>query len=300
MNIGSFFRTLSFILNQPLVQDQKLQTIMRFIKWQIIGYFGNEKIVYDWIDKGKFYFSPTQWGISGNIYTGLLEFEDMSFLLHYLKTDDLFVDVGANHGSYSILAGAVIGATVIAYEPIPQTFINLKANVELNEISNQTKCLTQAVGEREKEILFSNQNVSALNHALRDCEQIKNSVLVKMVTLDNSLGKEIPNLMKIDVEGYEYAVLMGGERILKKPELNAIIIEVSKLGERYGFNKSMILSLMRKHGFRPCRYDPYQREIALTDEIDSQLKNTIFIRDRDLINQKVASAPKFKVLGKEI
>lgn len=43
-------------------------------------------------------------GATGNWYCGLQEYEDMSFVLHALRPGDLFVDVGANIGSYSILA----------------------------------------------------------------------------------------------------------------------------------------------------------------------------------------------------
>ena len=73
-------------------------------------------------------------GATGNIYTGLHEFQEMSFLLHMLRHDDLFVDVGANIGSYTVLASAVIGAKSISIEPIPNAFRNLMQNIILNDI----------------------------------------------------------------------------------------------------------------------------------------------------------------------
>jgi hypothetical protein len=42
--------------------------------------------------------------MSGNIYAGLHEFGDMAFVLHFLRAGDLFADVGANIGSYTVLA----------------------------------------------------------------------------------------------------------------------------------------------------------------------------------------------------
>ena len=61
-------------------------------------------------------------GATGNIYTGLHEFEDMMFLLHLLRPGDIFVDAGANIGSYTVLASAVVGAKSISFEPVPPLF----------------------------------------------------------------------------------------------------------------------------------------------------------------------------------
>jgi len=43
-------------------------------------------------------------GASGNWYCGLAEFEDMALVLHALRPGELFVDIGANVGAYSVLA----------------------------------------------------------------------------------------------------------------------------------------------------------------------------------------------------
>ena len=71
-------------------------------------------------------------GATGNIYAGLHEFNDMAFCLHLLRSGDLFVDVGANIGSYTVLASKVAGANSITLEPVPQTFERLKRNVNIN------------------------------------------------------------------------------------------------------------------------------------------------------------------------
>jgi thymidylate synthase len=61
-------------------------------------------------------------GATGNIYAGLHEFEDMAFLLHLLRSEDMFADVGSNIGSYTILASGVVGAKSVAFEPVPSTY----------------------------------------------------------------------------------------------------------------------------------------------------------------------------------
>ncbi len=77
-------------------------------------------------------------GATGNFYTGLHEFEDMSFVLHALRSTDVFVDVGANIGSYTVLAAAVVGAQCIAFEPILETYGHLLQNVNLDGDLNRS------------------------------------------------------------------------------------------------------------------------------------------------------------------
>jgi hypothetical protein len=59
--------------------------------------------VYPYIGETSFIASPGMAGIVGNIYTGLEDFEEQGFLLHIIRKDDLFVDVGANVGGYTLL-----------------------------------------------------------------------------------------------------------------------------------------------------------------------------------------------------
>ena len=106
----SFFNTLKFITSHPLNRGRKLMSLLQFAKWQVGSRIVPGAVVFDWVNGSKFLVKPGETGLTGNIYTGLHEFADMAFLLHVLREDDLFIDVGANVGSYSILACAAIGA----------------------------------------------------------------------------------------------------------------------------------------------------------------------------------------------
>ena len=63
--------------------------------------------------------------MTGNIYCGLAEFADMAFVLHVLRAGDLFVDIGANAGAYTLLASSVAGAKTTCFEPVPATYARL-------------------------------------------------------------------------------------------------------------------------------------------------------------------------------
>lgn len=115
------FNTIKFIINHPLNQENKLGAIIQFARWQVGSRLVPGAIIYDWVNGSRFLVKNGETGLTGNIYTGLHEFQDMAFLLHFLRSEDLFVDVGANVGSYTILACSAIGARGIAFEPVPST-----------------------------------------------------------------------------------------------------------------------------------------------------------------------------------
>lgn len=72
----------------------------RFVRWQIESRL-KEDVTFDWIGDAKLVVGNGMTGATGNVYCCLNEFADMGFLLHLLRKGDLFIDVGANIGSYS-------------------------------------------------------------------------------------------------------------------------------------------------------------------------------------------------------
>jgi len=79
----------------------------------------------------------------------------MGFLLHALRPDDFFVDIGANVGSYTVLASASIGAKTICFEPIPLTYSRLISNIDVNNMSQKVTAQNVALGDTSGELTFS-------------------------------------------------------------------------------------------------------------------------------------------------
>ncbi len=238
-SIATQVRTLKFLMNHPLNRDQRLQSILRYAKWQIGSRLVPGPTVYHWINGSKFIVRNGQMGLTGNIYAGLQEFPDMGFLLHFLRAEDLFVDVGAFAGSYTILACAVVGDRGIAFEPIPESYEQLVENMRLNFLDDKVECINQAVGAQDGNLVFTSNDDrnKEKNHALAPGEKCNNSVTVEVTTLDTALRKVFPSLIKIDVEGFEIRVLGGGDTLKNQHfefvELNVIDVNggrVSKHG----------------------------------------------------------------------
>ena len=218
----SLFSLLRFITTHPLNRERKIRAVSRFAKWQINTRLNPYPVIYSYTDKTKLVIQRSMTGATGNLYCGLHEFTDMSFLLHFLRKDDLFVDIGANIGSYTVLAGGHVGAKVVSIEPVPKTFEYLKTNIAINHINDNVMVYNFALGNEKGQIAFTS-TLDTMNHVATEPEE--NTIQVPVETLDAILEKEKePLLLKIDVEGFETNVLKGASQTLQKNNLKAIII----------------------------------------------------------------------------
>ena len=102
-------KILNVDLNHPLVRNHRCLALFRLIEWQIRSRIFRKDHIYGWVESSKFYVKNGETGLTQNIYVGLQEFNEMGFLLHFLRQEDLFIDIGANSGAYSILATSVVG-----------------------------------------------------------------------------------------------------------------------------------------------------------------------------------------------
>lgn len=137
----------------PLTKDEPLVALFRYFKFNIVTYFDNKKRVYKWVNGLRFYARKGEAGIVPNIYFKLFDYEDSMFLLDHLNEDDLFVDVGANVGHFSLLAASK-KAKVIAIEPIPDTFRRLNENVVLNNFEKLINLLNIGVADKKGKLFL--------------------------------------------------------------------------------------------------------------------------------------------------
>ena len=293
----SALKLFKFILTHPLNRGKKIAAVIRFLKWQISSRLFAGDVVHPWIGGSKFLVRKGETGLTGNIYTGLCEFSDMGFILHFLRQEDCFVDVGANAGSYTIVACAVVGAAGYALEPVPLAYQRLSENIRLNHLEQRVKYLNVGVAEHSGEVQFS-INFGPMNHVLIHEESSTEAVTVKVSALDDIVCDEMPRLIKIDVEGYELRVLEGGGRLLSDTNLKAVIVELNGSGQRYGCSDADVLSLMSEYGFSPYSYNPENRSLVTLAGYNKKSDNTLFIRDLDFVAERLRTAESFAVHGK--
>lgn len=148
-------------------------------------------------------------------------------ILKSLSKDDVFIDVGANIGYYSILAGKIVGekGQVIALEPIPDTVKVLNLNIELNNLRNIKVIPKAAWSDSSLLTIYVPEGYYGWASPMK--QHRSKSFRLKAVSLDD-ISKKIPiiKLLKIDVEGSEYQVLIGAKETLKKTK--HIFMEISE------------------------------------------------------------------------
>jgi FkbM family methyltransferase len=286
--------TLSFIVSHPLARLHRRAALGRWLRWQLGKRLLPGPLAVPYVDDLRLLIAPGMTGATGNYYCGLHEFEDMAFVLHLLRPGDGFADVGANIGSYTLLALAA-GAQADAFEPVPAAFSALMDNVNLNGAAQRVRAHNRAVGA-QKGSLQMTMDRDTMNRAV-PAQAAPAAVVasVEMTTLDEAFaGRAAPALLKVDVEGYESQVLQGARGLLADPALQAVILELNGSGNAYGFDDEAIHQGMLAQGFQPCRYEPFSRRLGARQE-RSNVGNTLYVRDLEAAAQRVASARSYRI-----
>lgn len=267
-------RFLSF-RKHPLTKNNPYSALYRYCKFNISQWIYPKVRIYNWIGGLKFYAQRGEAGIVANIYFKLFDYEDSMFLIHHLNEEELFVDIGANVGHYSLLAAGICNAEVIAFEPIPFTFEKLKRNIKLNRLTNKINSYNIGLGAENSNMDFT-YTKGVMNSIAKDYDT--NTVRIKTKKLDDVLINSIPVFIKIDVEGYEYFVLKGAENVLRSISLKYIIIEFNFSSSNFGFTNDEIFQLLLSYNFVPIEYDVERREMQLIDSYNLKKFNTIFVK----------------------
>lgn len=282
-----------FFAKHPLTRDRQLAAWVRFAKWQIESRLASSREV-PWFEGQKLVLRRGMTGATGNLYVGLLEFMSMMLTMHLLRSEDLFFDIGANVGSYTVLASGVCGAKTWAFEPDPDTCRDFMRNVAVNGLESRVVLHQVALGPNDGEVLFTSGD-GAMNK-VADAEE-KNVRRVRQRHLDGLVGEEGPIFIKLDVEGYEEQVLQGAVQTLRKPSLKLIALEGTS--ER-------TLQLLSENGFERGFYDPFTRvmqrqpnSLAFEDGRWTS-SNEFFVRDWPFVKRRLAEARRIEILGHKI
>jgi FkbM family methyltransferase len=280
----------AFFSQHELTRSDRIGAWRRFLGWQIASRLQPEVIV-PWIHGVRLAVRRGMTGATGNIYAGLHEFPDMMLLLHFLRPGDLFLDVGANIGSYSLLAAGVRGAVVHAFEPDPRTAQSLRRNVDVNRLSENVHVQQCALGSENGSAQFT-VGLDTMNHisAAGSPDSPRETQVVEIQRADDAMAGLEPAFMKIDVEGHEDAVIDGAQHILAGPALKVVEIETVT---------AHTAGRLREHGFETFCYDPFARALVRQPKGNAR-HNTFFIRDLDFVRQRLSSATPVSVFGRKI
>lgn len=150
-------------------------------------------------------------------WLGTYEAPNVRQVVRVLRPGQVFYDVGAHVGYYTLLAARLVGerGRVVAFEPVARNLALLRRHLRLNGLRN-VEVRPVAVGSAPGAVGFA---YDPREHSTGRLAATVGNLHVQVTTLDVTVevdGAAVPDLIKIDVEGAEYDVLVGAQRLLER------------------------------------------------------------------------------------
>jgi FkbM family methyltransferase len=206
---------VDFIWNHPTNRGKRLSALMKAAEFQFRGRVLKQRMVVAIGVRSQMWAELHRTASSKVVYANPPDIEMLTWQ-HLLRPGDLFIDVGANVGAYSLIA-AEAGATVIAAEPDAGTAARLRENAALNGYG--VEVLVKAIGASE--------GIAAFTVGLDTVNRFDSGggAQVEVCTLDGVLGNRHARGVKIDVEGFEMDVIRGVRSALAEHRIDLLQLE---------------------------------------------------------------------------
>ncbi len=214
--------------------------------------------------------------------TGVYEPVETALVRRLLRPGQVFVDVGAHIGYYSVIAADVVGpgGQVHAFEPCPENFAILRQNVA--PFGDIVRACPAAVSDVSGHSTLFLSDANTGDHRLYVTPG-RALVDVPTVALDDieALRKTRVDFIKIDVQGFEYRVLQGARRILEaSPEIVGIVEFSPALLRLAGTEPSVLLKAISGMGFKIYMRSSGQIVKASVDKLPGRKHQTNLIITR--------------------
>jgi len=294
--LDSFRRRFDRLRDHPVGRRQPIQALLRFMKAEII----NTWLGYPFLVNHEFgvvlIVERGHHGTRGHYFFGVLEFEDELFAIDFLRPDELFIDIGANLGMFSVMVAATTGARVVAVEPSPSSSRVFKRHIALNDLTDRIKLIEACAGDSTGGAFIMDTIESTNFVVLQDADLQPGMTKTPMIRIDDVVDGKSPCLMKMDVEGFEMQALMGATQLLDSENLEAITVEIADMSSRYGVSPDDTHKFITGFGFTAVTYNPLTRVLTPAESWKRSNKlgvsNTIYVRNLERARQRLSTAPR--------
>ena len=256
-----------------------------------------KKIIVKEIDNNMRINCYTDSHLCRNIFTNTFEETELVFLKRFLRKGDVFVDIGANIGLYSILASSYVGknGSVISFEPAPNTYKRLIRNIELNCISNITaQKIAISDSSDTLDLIISKDGYDAWNSLAKPAQgSVFENVRVRCNTIDEIIKINskfsTAKLIKIDIEGWELRALKGGERFLKNENSPTIVIEFTEQNAtNAGTNCKELYKYLNYLGYTLYEYDAITSNLKFSEMRECYpYENLIAVKNIEMVKERL-------------
>ena len=215
------------------------------------------------------------------MYFGLYEQPETRLVQDVLDSGDLFLDVGANIGYYSLLAAQIVGAAgqVHAFEPMPQNVAALRHTMRENGITNiVVNQVAVGAGPGSLDLFVSDQEIGNLGWAsIVPSGRRSRAVTVERMAIDDyltsrSIGRV--NLVKLDIEGGELDAFRGMRSLLAQSDAPDLLVEVNPdLLEKLGSDSRDLTRFIAGQGYALYRVELLALEPVISESKITKLAN---------------------------
>jgi FkbM family methyltransferase len=271
-------------VRHPANQTHRARALSRALGWQLykrivrrpleINYAGYRLRCY-----------PDSNSASNIFYFGALyDWHEMRFLRRYLGDGDGFVDVGANIGTYTLLAASLVGSggSVDAFEPSPVAAGRLRESVALNQLSN-VRVHETAIGDATGTTEFSiGWDVTDGFYTPADrYQQMRPRIEVELARLDDVLGDGPYAAGKLDVEGVEFAALRGAAAHIEaaNPPVWQIEVLANQL-RKFGTSVDELFTWLREREYDVFTFDSESNQLISDPRAVKRASNVLAIARR--------------------
>lgn len=182
--------------------------------------------------------------------TGVWEAHIERCLHDLLRPGDVALDIGANLGYFSAVMAQAVGAQgrVLAFEPVPQTFEQLRLCAGLNDFGWMTPLpIALGTANGSVEIAFDPRNAGDASMHRSTSPAGQRAMAVRMRRLDDLVAEGIaqpPALIKVDVEGHELEVLRGARETIAASRPTILFEYAPALASRAGWRLADLRDLV--------------------------------------------------------
>ena len=208
--------------------------------------------------------------LAGYIYSQAFEMAERHFLRAFLRPNDIFVDIGANIGLFTLIAAERVESTgaVYAFEPSSDTFHRLRENVDLNSLTH-VQCYQAALSDQAAQLpltvaLNGWEAWNSLAHPTAGdrftTEEVPCIIWDSFAAQHDLIGKV--TMMKIDVEGWETRVLAGATQVLSRDDAPILQVEFTEAAaQAAGSSCQALYSQITELGYGLYRYEPVSQTL---------------------------------------
>lgn len=207
------------------------------------------------------------------------ELEDSEMLYKLVSEGNTIFDIGANIGWYSNhLSKKLPTAKIYSFEPIPETFAQVKRNTELNQAKNITLNNVALSDKIQTLTFYYSPTITGASSSVNITE---NDSMVKLECQTNTIDKFVKennisalDFIKCDVEGAEFMVYKGGAETIEKHKPIVFTEMLRKWAAKFNYHPNDIIAFFKQFGYN-C-YTSHNGKLIPIEKVTDETMETNF------------------------